>query len=65
MTEFKHERIHAGMMNERDQQDFVYVAIEKVLVMLTDQGVEPENVAAGLKNYVKRKAASTGTEKAN
>jgi hypothetical protein len=63
MAEF--ERIHAGMMNERDQQDFVYVAIGKVMGMLADQGIEPENVVAGLMHYVKKKAASTGTEKTN
>jgi len=65
MPEFKHVRIHAGMMNERDQQDFVYVAISKVLEMVTDQGIEPENVVAGLMHYVKVKAASNGTEKVN
>ena len=63
MAEF--ERIHAGLMSERDQQDFVFVAIEKVLEMVTDQGIEPENVAAGLMHYVKVKAASTSPEKAN
>ena len=58
MAEFKNVRINAGLMSPADQQDFVYVAIEKVLVMLAEQGVEPDNVSAGLKNYVKRKAAS-------
>jgi hypothetical protein len=44
-------RIHAGMMSEKEQENFTYVAIEKIITLVIDQGVTPENALVGLKTF--------------
>ena len=44
-------RIHAGLMNQEDQEDFAFRAFEKVMHLLINEGVEPEFALAGLQAF--------------
>ena len=58
-------RVSARMLSESEQQDMAYRAFERTMTIMLDQGIAPDNALAGLQEFAKEHAASTGTEKAN